>query len=76
MPAGGSPGHILQFLAQIVRFLPGPMPKLPGGAFDMGLHMLRKGAALQQPDEEEEAVDPHFFLSFASSAKACEDGAR
>ena len=38
--------------------------------------VLRESAALHQPDEEEEAVDPHFFLSFANSAKGCEDGAR
>ena len=31
---------------------------------------LREGAAFHQPDEEKEAVDPHVFLSFASSAKA------
>src|SRR6476659_8112506 len=31
---------------------------------------LGEGAALRQPDEEEEAVDPHFFRSLASSAKA------
>ena len=32
--------------------------------------VLCEGAALQEPDEEEEAIDPHFFLSFTSSAKA------
>jgi len=31
---------------------------------------LGEGAALHQPDEEQETVDPHVFLSFASSAKA------
>jgi hypothetical protein len=31
---------------------------------------LGERPALHQPDEEEEAVDPHFFLSLASSAKA------
>ena len=31
---------------------------------------LRKGPTLREPDEEEEPVDPHFFLSLASSAKA------
>jgi hypothetical protein len=33
-------------------------------------YALRQRAALHQPNEEEEAVDPHFFLSLASSAKA------
>jgi hypothetical protein len=32
--------------------------------------VLGEGAALHQPDEEEETVDPHVFLSLASSAKA------
>ena len=31
---------------------------------------LGKGAAFDQADEEQEAVDPHFFLSLANSAKA------
>ena len=33
-------------------------------------HMLGEGPALDEPDEEQEAVDPHFFLSLASSANA------
>ncbi len=31
---------------------------------------LRKSAAFHQSNAVKEAVDPHFFLSFASSAKA------
>ena len=34
--------------------------------------VLGKGPALHQANEEKETVDPHFFFSFASSAKACE----
>jgi hypothetical protein len=33
-------------------------------------HRPSEGAALEEADEDEEAVDPHFFFSFASSAKA------
>src|SRR5438309_684139 len=33
-------------------------------------HRLGERAALDQANEEKEAVDPHFFLSLASSAKA------
>ena len=32
--------------------------------------VLGEGAAPHQPDEEKETVDPHVFLSLASSAKA------
>src|SRR5690348_2549465 len=38
---------------------------------------LSEGAALEEPDEEEVAIDPHvFFLSLASSAKAWLEGVR
>src|SRR4029078_11597215 len=35
-------------------------------------HPLGQGATLHQPDAVQVAIDPHFFLSFASSAKACD----
>jgi hypothetical protein len=37
--------------------------------------LLSQRPALGQPDEEQEPVDSHFFLSFASSAKAWDCGA-
>ena len=47
-------------------------------AVDSGVALLddRLGerAALHQPDAVEIAVDPHVFLSFASSAKAWQPG--
>ena len=50
----------------LARFLDALSVKTDVALIDNG---LRKGAALEQPNEEQEPVDPHF-LSLASSANA------